>query len=275
MAQRNAPIPLGSAGSYFQRLSSDYSRQTGDSTFNLAETFWSSMSNEINELSIVHDNGCGVGTASLALLSAGLPQPRQINATDNSEAMINVLTQAVQEKKLDFIKPALMDSLALTFQDGTFDVSITNISITNFSDPPKALKEVHRTLKGGGLAVVSIWKLFTVAEIIHKAQRRIRPDAELMRMPKPEFTHEGYLKIRAIEAGFTDVEQHVVETVVKGDAVEGLVSFMLGPFTKTARAGWTDEEQTQWPTVIYEVVAEEVARNGGIPMSAWFITGRK
>lgn len=170
-----------------------------------------------------------------------------------------------------------MDSLNLKFADGTFTTSICNISVANFTEPPKALREVHRTLQRDGLAIVTVWKRFTVADLIHTAQRAVRPDAELMKIPKAELMQEGYLRDMMVGAGFEQdrVEQRVVSTTVTGEDVEGLREFMLGGFTAPAREDWTREEQEKWPCVINQAIEEEMAMHGGIKMDAWVVYARK
>jgi ubiquinone/menaquinone biosynthesis C-methylase UbiE len=279
MQSENEPMPTRDVAGYFKELSTGYARQTGDSTYNLAHAFLSKLpTSDLSSSSIIHDNACGVGTATQAILSlTGNEPPQRIEATDSSPGMIDQLSSRVSAENWDTVHPALIDSHHLPFPDNTFTLSITNISVSNFKDPSKCLQEIHRTLQPGGLGVVSIWKRFTVKDLIHQAQRAIKgPDVQLMEMPRAEFTRDGYLRERMVEAGFSgNVCQTVDSTIIQGEALEGLRGFMTGDFTASVRVGWTEAELAKWGGAVDEAIAEEIGRNGGILMEAWFVTARK
>lgn len=170
-----------------------------------------------------------------------------------------------------------MDSHELTFPDSTFTTSITNFSIANFQNPLKCLQEVRRTLKPDGLAIVATWKRFTVANLVHTAQQAVRPDAQLMKVPGAQFLMEGNLRDLVVKAGFPSegVQAWNISTTLQGEAIAGLREFMLGDFTVSARAGWTDEEEAKWEGAIDSAMEEEKTKNGGIKMEAWIITAVK
>jgi ubiquinone/menaquinone biosynthesis C-methylase UbiE len=163
----------------------------------------------------------------------------------------------IGETAFQKIRPQVVDSQSLNFPDNNFDVSITNISVATFKDPVAGLREVHRTLKPGGVAVISHWKRFAVADIIHQIQKNIRPDAKLMFLPGPQYREDGYLRDRMTEVGLAG-EQSIEQTIVKGEALQGLREFMMGPFTNSARDGWTDEENGKWEGELDKAIEAEV-----------------
>ena len=120
-----------------------------------------------------------------------------------------------------------------------------------------------------------MWKRFAAAELIHAAQMRVRADAELMKIPKAEFMQQDYLQETISSVGFKEVKTEVVSFLCKDEEVEGLRGFMLGDFTRTVRAPWTDAEREQWPSAVDAAIAEEVANYGGVKFEAWVSTGRK
>jgi len=170
-----------------------------------------------------------------------------------------------------------MDSHDLAFPTNSFSVSITNFSISTFNDPLRCLREIHRTLQPDGLAIVTTWKRFKIVELIHKAQRAVRTEARLMKVPRPEFMESGYLQDLMVEAGFASqrVQQSVVCTTVQGESIGGIRDFMLGDFTASAREGWTAEEQADWEGAVDDAIEGEKIEHGGIKMDAWVITARK
>lgn len=115
------------------------------------------------------------------------------------------------------VKAGVTDSHDLgAFTEHTFSVSVCNFSVFTFADPSKCLAEMFRTLDVDGTAIVTTWKRFTVGEIIHAAQRAVKPGATPMHIPKAEFIEEGYLRDMVVRAGFEArrVEQHVVSAGV-------------------------------------------------------------
>lgn len=264
---------MGDASYYFKQLAVQYDHYTGRSTYALILAFLKEEHIAIQADYRIHDNACGIGTASLALLASGR-HAVPIEATDNSDDMIPCLRETIEQKGLS-INAQLMDSVNLSFPDDHFDLSITNISITNFPNPEKALQEIYRTLRPGGTAVVSIWKRFAVADIIHQAQKHVKSDAKLMPIPKAEYMQDGHLEAKVQEAGFERTSTHVVDILVTGEDITGLRDFMVSPLTKIARAGWSEAECEQWPAAIDKFITEEQHANHGIKMSAWFVVGFK
>ena len=261
---------------YFTELAASYSRSTGDSTYKVIEKYLqTAQPPAVDTTSIINDNACGPGTVSTAVITRLGTEPAQIEANDCVPAMVEATSRRIEALGWKNVTVSEMDSSALVYCDNTFTVSISNISVTNYQDPQKCLTEMHRTLRPDGLAVVSIWKRFGAAEVIHAAQKSVRADSELMKVPKSEFMQEGYLSNLITTVGFKSVETNVVSVVCKGEEIEGLRSFVLGDFTRVARAQWTEAEQVQWPDAVDRAIQDETSKFGGIRFDAWVVTGRK
>ncbi|KAF2154526.1 S-adenosyl-L-methionine-dependent methyltransferase, partial [Myriangium duriaei CBS 260.36] len=270
------------AQQYFKDLSSGYAKSTGNSTYDIIASFLPSILPSLPSGPLtIHDNASGPGTASLALLSL-LPLSQHdsltIHATDISAPMITALKSHLTAlaNLQATVHPAVLDSETLSFPADIFDLSITNISMPNFGSSTAAQAEILRTLKPvTGLAIASVWKRFTVAEMIHAAQRAIRPDSELKHMPRADYLQKGCLKAEMEAAGFIQVREQAVKIVVKDEGVAQLRDFMLGPFTEGVRKEWSGEENSKWKREIEKLVAEEVDKEGGIGMEAWVVAARK
>ena len=65
------------------------------------------------------------------------------------------------------ITSKVMNSQELDFPDAYFTHSITNFSIFNFQDALAGVREIHRTLKPSGQAVITTWERFGIGEVIH------------------------------------------------------------------------------------------------------------
>jgi SAM-dependent methyltransferase len=194
------------------------------------------------------------------------------------EAMIDATNDLAKEKNWANVEGKVMKSdAAMDLPDNYFTHSITNFSIFNFHDRVTATSEIYRTLKPGGQVVVSTWKVFRVGEIIREAQRRIRPDSKPMPFSGSEM-YDGTAVLNVlVQGGFEQSKLDIVtgEHSVKGENLEGVLSFMKGPFTNSAREGWTDEEKENWSAMIDEVVKQQKQADGSILVEMVAVIGTK
>jgi ubiquinone/menaquinone biosynthesis C-methylase UbiE len=71
-------------------------------------------------------------------------------ATDISAAMLNVAAEAARKAGLTNIETRVMEATRLDLEAASFDAVICRSGLMLFSDPPKALRQIHRVLKRGG-----------------------------------------------------------------------------------------------------------------------------
>lgn len=91
------------------------------------------------------------GTGDPTLLAARRVGPNgYVLATDLSAAMLNVATEAARKAGLTNIETRVMNAESLDLEADSFDVVISRLGLMLFSNPPKALREIHRVLKRGG-----------------------------------------------------------------------------------------------------------------------------
>ena len=91
------------------------------------------------------DLAAGTGTSSMALLSEGV----QVVAADFSKGMLEVGKK--RHPELEF---AFADATKLPFKDSEFDAVTISFGIRNVVDVDKALSEMLRVTKPGGVVVV-------------------------------------------------------------------------------------------------------------------------
>lgn len=96
------------------------------------------------------DLGCGEGrtTRHLAEWVDG-----SIFGVDFSEAMISIAGASSHPKRIKYL---VGDAMDLPFKPDCLDVVISSTSFNNFPDPQRALKEISRVLKPGGLFLALI-----------------------------------------------------------------------------------------------------------------------
>jgi demethylmenaquinone methyltransferase/2-methoxy-6-polyprenyl-1,4-benzoquinol methylase len=98
------------------------------------------------------DIAAGSGDISVELASIG---PRLTTGTDFSTNMLRLYGVKMRAKaRGGRFTMAAADALSLPFRDRTFDGTITAFGIRNFADRPQALREMHRVLRPGGIAVI-------------------------------------------------------------------------------------------------------------------------
>lgn len=275
------PIASLPVSNYFSHLARNYAKDTGNTTFTIFTQLLQDVqrsSNPITAESVVHDNAAGPGTATSALLTSldDRNVPSEILVSDNNPVMVSGARYSFRESWITCKELDAHDLSSLP--DGYFTHSITNFSIFTFPKPVVAVKEIHRTLRPSGLAVITCWRRFALGNIIHKTQERIRPDSPPMPIPGPEFFNDGVLESVVEEAGFSKVNIQASRKdllVTDEESIEGLRGFLKGPFTGRAKAGWTEEEVARWDGVVDEVLKEEIEEFGGVKFESFVVLARK
>lgn len=270
---------------YFSKFASIYVRQTGHSTLNiLADVITENVQTSAHPVgpdSVVHDTAAGPGIGAAALVAC-LPKdqlPKEMLVSDNVAMMVSAARESLVASPLPHVDCKEGDSQDLSsVPDNYFTHSIDNFSIFTFVRPTDAVRETYRTLRPGGLAVVTCWRRFAPMFIVHAAQKKIRPDLPLMPTPSPEFYEEGVLQKVVEESGFAKNNITMVDKVLVVDDDEniaGLIMLMSGPMMSKAREGYTEEEEARWVGSVSHSVKEEVEQFGGIRFEAYILLATK
>ncbi|CEI67274.1 hypothetical protein FVEN_g5819 [Fusarium venenatum] len=268
------------SSSYFSAFAANYVQQTGRSTRRVFEESFEEIqaSKPINKDSVVHDNAAGPGiAASVILEKLSTKDVPKMLVTDNVPPMV----QGAQDSFTSWpqVESKILDSLNLEgILDDYFTHNILNFSVFTLAEPLKGLKEMHRTLKLDGLAVISCWRRFAAGQLIHAAQAIVRPDLPPLKMPHPEFLEPGVLEKTTAEAGFDSAKFKLLEKsiVVSGPELDdGLKKFILGPLMAPARAGFTEDDEKKWPEAVDEVIKKEVETYGGVKFDGWVLLAQK
>lgn len=270
---------------YFSKFASIYVRQTGHSTLNiLADVITENVQTSAHPVgpdSVVHDTAAGPGIGAAALVAC-LPKdqlPKEMLVSDNVAMMVSAARESLVASPLPHVDCKEVDSQDLSsVPDNYFTHSIDNFSIFTFVRPTDAVRETYRTLRPGGLAVVTCWRRFAPMFIVHAAQKKIRPDLPLMPTPSPEFYEEGVLQKVVEESGFAKNNITMVDKVLVVDDDEniaGLIMLMSGPMMSKAREGYTEEEEARWVGSVSQSVKEEVEQFGGIRFEAYTLLATK
>jgi SAM-dependent methyltransferase len=95
------------------------------------------------------DVGCGPGTITADL--ATLVAPGRVTAVDESPAALGEAARATAKRAVDNVEFAVADVLELTFPDDTFDVVHAHQVLQHVTDPVRALGEMRRVCRPGGV----------------------------------------------------------------------------------------------------------------------------
>ena len=76
--------------------------------------------------------------------------------------------------------------MQLSYSDEPFNVHIMSFGIFFTSDEKQAAKEIYRTIKKGGIAMLTCWKESTLFEMIFDVQRIFQPVSPIKDLPMRE-----------------------------------------------------------------------------------------
>lgn len=179
-----------------------------------------SLLNAVNATSRLEalDLCCGQGNVSEALVGHGC----DVVGIDFSPVMLAFAHTRVP--KATFIRGDAQD---LPFDDGTFDIVVSNLGVCHVPDQPRALSEARRVLRRGGRFAMTVWcgpDLSPSFEIVYGAIKA-HGNSSVSLPPGPDFHQFARLEISEKllqEAGFHNVDLTIVDCVWDLDSPEGL-----------------------------------------------------
>lgn len=154
------------------------------------------------------DLGCGTGIVS-RLLRERLGGAARLTALDANPQMAATARSLAPE--LDVREG---NAMALPFDDGSFDLVLSQEMLQFVPDRPKALAEIRRVLAPGGRVFLSTWRPRAENELIAAlgpiAERHLGPSND----KRYSLGDGDVLRALLVEAGFTNV---IVETVSRSE----------------------------------------------------------
>ncbi|HCT0496961.1 TPA: demethylmenaquinone methyltransferase [Staphylococcus pseudintermedius] len=136
----------------FQNISGKYDRLNNIISFEQHKVWRKKVMKEMNVQAgtIALDVCCGTADWTIALSQAVGPEG-EVTGLDFSENMLKVGEEKTAH--MDNIRLVQGDAMALPFDDNTFDYVTIGFGLRNIPDYSKALSEMHRVLKPGGMVV--------------------------------------------------------------------------------------------------------------------------
>ncbi len=161
---------------------------------------------------------CGQGSVSEALIGRGC----QVVGADFSPVMLSFARERVP--KATFVEA---DAQQLPFEDGEFDVVVSNLGVCHVPDQPRALSEVRRVLRPEGRFAMTVWcgpDLSPSFEVVYGAvMAHGSPDLSAPAGPDFHQFAKRHIGERLLsEAGFAKVNFTVVDCAWDLDTPDGL-----------------------------------------------------
>jgi len=141
----------------------------------------------------VLDVGCGSGWASRLL--AGISIKRSVTGIDISDEMVRIAREA--SASFPNIDYETAGAEQLPFTDNEFTHAFSMESLYYYRDIPRALEEIHRVLKPGGV-LVAVVDLYWENEATHQWIDTLKVPVELLSVDdyRSLFVDAGFVSIR-------------------------------------------------------------------------------
>lgn len=211
----------------------------------------------------VHDNGSGAGVVTAAVFGSG-SEELTIEATDTNAVAVE-LTRATSFSRgwQDKVNASVEDSESLPYGEGTFTHDVANFLINEGPDPIKVASEMHRTLKPGGVVVVTCLVDLPHEAAMLEVHERTRPAEAVSKFAKRRLWKDvGYLEAVMKAGGFKQVDLSIIE--VNRD-IWDLCEWILAVWTffGEAEGGWTEKDEEHWTEAV-ELICERLSASDSL-----------
>lgn len=203
------------------------------------------------------DVGCGVGAIALDL--AATAQPARIMGVDPDAAQIALARKSARQRGVGNVNFEVGSAYEIPVPDSSFDVVYANAVVFYLREPVRALAEMRRVLRPGGIAAVSDDDLSTIV---------FSPDLPELRRAASLFeravAHEGgntrysqHLRGLMLDAGFARSEGFACAPEVYGnaEATRWFADFLIGLLSAPTVAETAVNEGWATQTELDSVVA--------------------
>ena len=211
----------------------------------------------------VLDLCCGHGNVTEALAATGA----EVTGLDFSAAMLEAARARVPQA--DLVEG---DAQAMPFEDASFDAVTCNVGLGHVPDQPKAVREIARVLRPGGVAVLSSWSAPEQSPTFQVVFGALKEHAdEISSAPAaPDFhalarreTAEAMLGA----AGFRNIRLDPLDVVWEFDRPEGFAEVFRRATVRAAMMVGSQSAASQ--AAIWNAVTERIAAEFGDGEGRW------
>lgn len=164
----------------------------------------------------VLDVGCGTGSLSRVLLAAGATL--KVTGVDPVAAYVAFARDAVPEGRAQF---QIGDAGALPFLGRTFDAALALLVLQDVCDPGKAVREMTRVTKAGGVVATCLWDFeygMPMFSLLWQAAKAVAPGAvarQRRQNPGPQHAGLDELKSLWVGCGLQDIRTATLELTMQ------------------------------------------------------------
>ena len=197
------------------------------------------------------DCGCGPGSITLGLAEA--VSPGQVVGIDIEPRQLEVARAAAARRGIDNARFEQASIYEIPAPDASFDVAVAHFVIEHVSDPSRALREMRRVLRPGGVAAIK--DPYYPAFVFRPRTPEIALFEELMtkwqKYNNASTTYAVDLRSHLLAAGFSRTVASGGMEQVAGSGEDAMVFRMIlenqvkeAAFRETVlRNGWATEDQ--------------------------------
>ncbi|HET7250150.1 MAG TPA: methyltransferase domain-containing protein [Gemmatimonadales bacterium] len=174
------------------------------------------------------DCGCGPGSITIGLAEA--VAPGDVVGVDVEPRQLDSARQLAAERGVPNLRFESASIYELPFADASFDVAVAHFVIEHVSDPLRALREMRRVLKPGGIAAVKdpYYPAFTLRPRIPTIVRFEELTAKVRARIGASVAYAADLRAYLLEAGFErTVAEAGTETPAGSEAGSQLLPFVM------------------------------------------------
>ncbi|KAI1820256.1 S-adenosyl-L-methionine-dependent methyltransferase [Xylaria intraflava] len=232
-----------------------YEEIVGDSTSNIARGFLDLIP-PIPSGSVIHDNGCGGGQVINVIMERKPPTDITFEATDIDPSQIQNCRDAATAGNW----PARVTEMAaesLQFADNTFTHSFANLLLFATQNAGvDAAKEIHRTLKPGGMAVATWFNSIPHQELLKETHYELRGSEAQLPHGMPEAWYDPeFLRGILLQGGFKpeNLKMSVLETPLTVPELKRWVEIMWSYLGRPID-GWAVADEEKWDDAIATLI---------------------
>jgi ubiquinone/menaquinone biosynthesis C-methylase UbiE len=210
---------------------------------------------------VVLDNACGTAIVAEEIIrrcrreNTALPR---IYAADSKDMMTGLATAKLQNLDVgDRVTVHTTAGEQLEFADNTFTHSVTSCGFPFFEDADAGAREVFRTLRPGGVAVVtSAAQLAYVNAVIKPGHLAAKPNEPGFVDPTPpRWQDQAQMEKCLRDAGFENVTTTTHTAYYAGETREKLVETLLGLWWMV-KPDWSADERARFEATVTELTAK-------------------
>ena len=176
----------------------------------------------------VLDCGCGPGSITLGL--AEIVAPGQVVGLDVEPRQLEAAERLAAERSVSNVHFQQGSVYELPFPDATFDVTVAHFVLEHVSDPARALREIRRVLRPGGVVAIKdpYYPAFTFRPETVELRRFWELSEKVRRHNGASDRYAPDLRAYLREAGFARTEARAgVENVAGTDEAARALPMML------------------------------------------------